>query len=304
MSDPPPFYRKFVSGALAAMAGSAASHPLDVIKVNLQVQGEKAALQGNSKKLGPFSMGVKIFKTDGINKGLFKGLSASLFRQAIYSGVRFGVYDLLVTNFKAPDEEVLPLFKKILCGLAAGGIGAFAGTPSDVVLVRMQADSTKPVELRRNYGNILNGFRKVVSEEGFLTLYSGVTPTVVRAMLVTVAQFATYDQIKEKLVRHVNLDETAVTTHLLSGTLAGFVASIVSNPVDVIKTRMMNMKVGQYKHIGDCIYTTLKTEGFSAFYKGFIPTLGRTAPYVMVMFVTMEQLNNIFRFIDNRQNKT
>lgn len=103
----PPLYRKFIQGGLAAMSGSAASHPLDVIKVRLQVQGEagttsnkstnvtgttatmatNAPVSGQSSKqrLGPVGMGGKIFREEGLRKGLFKGLSASLARQGVYS---------------------------------------------------------------------------------------------------------------------------------------------------------------------------------------------------------------------------
>ena len=63
------------------MAGGAASHPLDVIKVRLQVQGE-GALTG--PRLNPFQMGRSIVSTDGF-PGLFRGLTASLLRQGVYS---------------------------------------------------------------------------------------------------------------------------------------------------------------------------------------------------------------------------
>lgn len=63
------------------MAGGAASHPLDVIKVRLQVQGEGVQ---TGPRLNPLQMGRSIFVTDGIT-GLFRGLTASLLRQGVYS---------------------------------------------------------------------------------------------------------------------------------------------------------------------------------------------------------------------------
>ena len=38
-----------------------------------------------------------------------------------------------------------------MCGLAAGGLGALVGSPADLTLIRMQADTNLPVEQRRNY---------------------------------------------------------------------------------------------------------------------------------------------------------
>lgn len=229
----------------------------------------------------------------------------------------------------AASSYQLPLWQKISSGLVSGGVGAFVGNPCDVLLVRMQADSSLPVSERRNYRNLVDGFRRIVSEEGFLTLYNGVTPTVVRAMIVTAAQFASYDQIKESLVRFSEtgfqplrvFKEEAVITHFTSGFLAGFVASVVSNPVDVVKTRIMNMKTvtpvassslenlssielakaSEPAYTGpiDCVMKTARNEGLLAFYKGFVPTFTRQAPYVVVMFVTMEQLKRLWSYLDS-----
>lgn len=43
--------------------------------------------------------------------------------------------------------------KTLLC-VAAGGIGAFGGTPAEVALIRMTADGRLPKEQRRNYKNV------------------------------------------------------------------------------------------------------------------------------------------------------
>lgn len=103
-------HRLFIQGGLAAMAGAGASHPLDVIKVRLQIQGEGGSSVG--KRMGPWSMGIHIVRTDGPG-GLFRGLTASLLRQAVYSSVRFGVYDSMKTALGERKGVDLPLWKKV-----------------------------------------------------------------------------------------------------------------------------------------------------------------------------------------------
>lgn len=73
-------------------------------------------------------------------------------------------------------------------------------------------------------------------------LWRGCGPTVQRAMIVTAGQLASYDQAKEGLVRFARMSEDSVGTHISASLTAGVVASIASNPVDLIKTRLMNMK--------------------------------------------------------------
>ncbi|KAJ1389350.1 Mitochondrial substrate/solute carrier [Sesbania bispinosa] len=81
---------------------------------------------------------------------------------------------------------------------------------------------------------------------------------------------------------------------------AGFVAAVASNPVDVIKTRVMNMKVeaGEtppYNGALDCALKTVRAEGPLALYKGFIPTISRQGPFTVVLFVTLEQVRKLLK---------
>ncbi|KAL0350156.1 UNVERIFIED_CONTAM: Mitochondrial uncoupling protein 5 [Sesamum radiatum] len=77
-----------------------------------------------------------------------------------------------------------------------------------------------------------------------------------------------------------DLMKDGLGTHVTASFAAGFVAAVASNPVDVIKTRVMNMKVeagmvAPYSGAVDCAMKTIKAEGPMALYKGFIPTISR-----------------------------
>ena len=55
--------------------------------------------------------------------------------------------------------------------MGSGSIAVCLGTPFDVALVRMQADSMKPLENRRNYKNVFDALITIVKTEGALKLY-------------------------------------------------------------------------------------------------------------------------------------
>nr|POE60587.1 mitochondrial uncoupling protein 4 [Quercus suber] len=74
-----------------------------------------------------------------------------------------------------------------------------------------------------------------------------------------------------------------IGTHVMASFATGFVASVALNPIDVIKTRVMNMKL-------DCAMKIVRTEGVMALYKVFIPTISRQGPFAVVLFVTLEQV--------------
>eukprot|EP00286_Rhodomonas_abbreviata_P029553 CAMPEP_0181308220 /NCGR_PEP_ID=MMETSP1101-20121128/11336_1 /TAXON_ID=46948 /ORGANISM="Rhodomonas abbreviata, Strain Caron Lab Isolate" /LENGTH=260 /DNA_ID=CAMNT_0023414567 /DNA_START=316 /DNA_END=1098 /DNA_ORIENTATION=+ len=233
----------FVQGAVGASMGAAASHPLDLLKVRMQIQGEAAAAAtsaANAPKQGMLAISKTIVGTQGIS-GLYAGLSASLARQVVYSGTRFGVYDILKRSMEKQGKPGAPMTweKKIFAALVAGGIGALVANPYDLAMVRMQADGRLPVEQRRGYKNVVDAVWKVSRSEGAGALWSGVAPNVNRAMIVTVGHLAVYDEAKVQIVNSGLLGD-GVACHLTAGVFSALSASALSHPVDVAKTRLMN----------------------------------------------------------------
>ena len=69
-------------------------------------------------------------------------------RQALYTTTRLGIYFSLSDYLKweVNGGANMTGFQKIYSSLLAGGIGSMVGTPADLVLIRMQVDSTLPTE--------------------------------------------------------------------------------------------------------------------------------------------------------------
>ncbi|XP_043713567.1 mitochondrial uncoupling protein 5-like [Telopea speciosissima] len=315
----------FVEGGIASIIAGVSTHPLDLIKVRMQLQGESHvpnpatiqnlrpafAFNGSSAasgaihapplpppRMGPVSVGVKIFQTEGV-AALFSGVSATVLRQTLYSTTRMGLYDILKQKWTDPNSGKMPLVRKLAAGLIAGGIGAAVGNPADVAMVRMQADGRLPAAQRRNYKSVVDAITQMSKQEGITSLWRGSSLTVNRAMIVTASQLATYDQVKEMIIGN-GVMKDGLGTHVTASFTAGFVAAVASNPVDVIKTRVMNMKVEAgaeppYSGAMDCALKTVRAEGPMALYKGFIPTISRQGPFTVVLFVTLEQVRKLLK---------
>jgi solute carrier family 25 oxoglutarate transporter 11 len=102
--------------------------------------------------------------------------------------------------------ENLSALQKAGASIIAGGIGSFIGTPCDLALVRMQADSTLPFAERRNYKHVFDAFARIIKEEGVTSCWNGATPTIARAISLNVAQLVTYDEAKERLNKILGKD--------------------------------------------------------------------------------------------------
>jgi len=148
-----PVWHRFVSGGTGDMTAALVSHPLDVIKVRCQIH--KELVSADHAKLGKTVK--QIFMDEGI-RGFYRGLSASLFRQLLYSSNRHGIYALILHDIAVTQKSVkISMYKRMMAGMCGGIIGALLANPADVVLVRMQADGSLPQNSQRRYSHVFNG---------------------------------------------------------------------------------------------------------------------------------------------------
>lgn len=258
------------------------THPLDLAKVRLQTAKEPGQ--------GLVSMIYKIITQEGFFK-IYSGLTASLLRQATYSTTRFGIYEYMKEKYistydKQPTTAIL-----LPMSMVSGALGGLVGNPSDVVNIRMQNDSTLPVEQRRNYRNAFEGIYRIAKSEGPSVLFRGLMPNLVRGVLMTASQVVTYDIAKNVLVDNFHMDPSLKSTHFSASLIAGLVATTVCSPADVVKTRIMNAHSSNpgegAVHI---LINAVKNEGVGFMFRGWLPSFIRLGPHTIVTFLVLEQL--------------
>lgn len=175
---------------------------------------------------------------------------------------------------------------------ASGFLGGIAGNPADILNVRMQNDAALPAEERRNYKHALNGLTRMVRDEGVGSMFRGVWPNSIRAMLMTASQLASYDIFKKELLARTSMGDN-LYTHFTASLMAGFVATTVCSPVDVVKTRVMSAKDKQ--SIVTLILDITKREGLGWTFKGWVPSFIRLGPQTIATFLFLEQHKKIYR---------
>jgi solute carrier family 25 oxoglutarate transporter 11 len=226
--------KNFAIGGLSGMTATSCIQPIDMVKVRIQLKSESRA-----SNLSPFTIARDIYANEGGLKGFYQGIDSALLRQAVYATLRLGIYFNLSDYIKdhMNGGANLSVGQKAGASMIAGAIGSFIGTPCDLVLVRMQADSTLPVEERRNYSNVFNAFGRIAKEEGITSLWYGAGPTILRAVAMNVSMLATYDEAKERFTAKFGKGHDKAI--MMSASMCSAVAtSICSLPFDNIKTKL------------------------------------------------------------------
>lgn len=296
----------------------------------LQAQAAGLKSPPPTRTVGIWKMLRTAVSTDGI-RSLYWGIRPSLLRQATYGSMKVMLYDQLkiwicgVGRTPGPDGKPLstPSFPcALLSGALAGAISQAICTPTDLIKVRMQTAS-------RSYRGIWHAFTEVVRTErgGIRALWTGVWPTTQRATVVSLTTLPTYDLAKSYLLgdaldrwlsrfvtpsaapsdskpKRVLTDSVGV--HLLASFSSGCVSSYASQPFDVLKSRVMNQPVDPvtgaglwYRGTWHCAVTTVRTEGVAALWKGSVAQLARTAPWLVVFWLSYEQFKRAALSISN-----
>ncbi|KAL8939815.1 MAG: hypothetical protein Q9211_002573 [Gyalolechia sp. 1 TL-2023] len=220
-------------------------------------------------------------------------LSASLLRQLTYSTTRFAVYEELKGTFTTTASS--PSFPALIAIASASGfLGGVAGNPADVINVRMQHDAALPAQNRRNYKHAADGLIRMTRDEGWRTLFRGVLPNSMRALLVTASQLASYDGLKRLILTHTPLVDN-LATHFSASFLAGFIATTMCSPVDVVKTRMMSAQGNE--GLGTLLRRLYKVDGLRWMFRGWVPSFMRLGPHTVFTFLFLEQHKKIYRHL-------
>lgn len=271
----------FGLAAIAACWAETVTIPLDVAKVRLQLQ--KVGPDGSVRYKGLVHTTSLVVKEEGV-RALWKGCVPGLHRQVLFGGLRIGLYPPVKQYFENAGLTGLP--NKVAAGVISGFIAISVANPTDLVKVRLQVQGREGGPPK--YTSAVGAYFKIAREEGIAGLWTGWSANVLRNSTLNAVELAGYDVVKETLLGFGMADD--IPCHFVSGLGAGLMAVCIGSPLDVVKSRLMGAKEGEFKGLLDCFVKTFTREGPFAFYKGFIPNFCRFAGWQSTMFVTLEQL--------------
>jgi len=284
---------QLLTAGSAACVADLITFPLDTAKVRLQVQGETSVAGTTLAKDVPKQGVIRTVKgivTQEGPKALYNGIVPGLQRQMCFSAVRIGAYETVKQFYasKAKVDSGYQMFLiRIAAGITTGTLAILSAQPTDVVKVRMQAEQKLIGEPSR-YKGVMDAYLTIGKTEGFKGLYKGTMPNIARNCIINIGEIVVYDVCKEALVKNKVMAD-GIPCHFTAAVAAGFCATLVASPVDVVKTRFMNSPEGRYRGALSCAMETARNEGFFAFYKGFNASFSRLVAWNICLWITYEQ---------------
>ncbi|CAL8273360.1 unnamed protein product [Merluccius merluccius] len=163
-----------VAGLGSGLTEAIVVNPFEVVKVSLQANRDSFKEQPSS-----FGQARHIINADGFGlKGLNKGLTSTLGRHGVFNMIYFGFYFNVKDAIPASPDPTLEFMRKFAIGLTSGTISSCVNIPFDVAKSRIQGPQPVPGEIK--YRTCFQTMGLVYREEGYLALYKGLVPKIMR----------------------------------------------------------------------------------------------------------------------------
>ncbi|EEB11269.1 mitochondrial carrier protein, putative [Pediculus humanus corporis] len=154
------------------------------------------------------------------------------------------------------------------------------------------------------FSGTLDAFVKITKTEGLVSLWSGLSPTLVLAIPSTVVYFVTYEQLRVKMndlmgtsacINSANSSDKAQPfwIPLLAGATARIWSASLVSPLELVRTKMQSKRLS-YLEIGQALKSLLQYHGVTGLWKGLGSTLLRDVPFSAIYWVHYEWFKSKF----------
>lgn len=274
--------RMFVAGGTAGAIARTSTAPLDRIKLLFQVQAVPSSGTSSTAYTGVWQAASKILREEGI-LAFWKGNGTNIIRIFPYSAAQLAANDQY-KRLVATAEGDLTVPRRLFAGACAGMTATALTHPLDTVRLRLALPNS-------GYNGMSHAFVSMARNEGIMSLYKGLIPTLVGIAPYAAMNFATYDMMKRWFYESTGTSQNPIANLGLGG-ISGTIAASACYPLDTIRRRMQ-MKGQVYKNQLDAFKTIWAKEGAVGFYRGWSANTIKVVPQNAIRFVSYEFLKSM-----------
>ncbi|XP_059789752.1 solute carrier family 25 member 44 isoform X1 [Balaenoptera ricei] len=230
----------YVFGVAMTMMIRVSVYPFTLIRTRLQVQ------KGKSLYHGTFDAFIKILRADGVT-GLYRGFLVNTF--TLISGQCYVTTYELTRKFVA-DYSQSNTVKSLVAGGSASLVAQSITVPIDVVsqhlMMQRKGEKTGRFQVRGNpegqgvvaFGQTKDIIRQILRADGLRGFYRGYVASLLTYIPNSAVWWPFYHFYAEQLSSLCPKECPHIVFQAISGPLAAATASILTNPMDVIRTRV------------------------------------------------------------------
>ena len=281
-----------ISGGIAGGVASAVTFPFDTLKIMRQTDVSLLSIFDGFNKLLAKELAVKskFVLLDSIKKimPLYSGFYASILGSIPSSAIYFGAYESTKIFLYEKFNSQSPIVHTIA---AAFGnlLSSIVFVPKDAIKSQLQAYKTGSVRINIDTQNInmIQIIKNIYSTSGIKGFYPSYRATLLRNIPSAICRFVMYEEIKKMATK-------SSLKFMVAGAVASAFSSIISNPIDVIKTRINTGILPPGSPIFFSIANIYKNEGVRGLFSGLNARLISASIFGGTGFFVFEWMKKYF----------
>lgn len=183
-------------------------------------------------------------------------------------------------------------FDVLLAGLTGGAVSTLILHPLDVIKIQLQVSENHSYKERVVYRNMRDVIPTVYRKRGLLGFYQGVSPNLAGAACSWGLYFFIYHGLKTSTLQTSHKTSLSIAEHLSYAAIAGFLTLSITNPIWVVKTRMvLQAPSGEkvYRGLWHGLRRIAHREGLRGLYSGYVPGIFGVS-HGVIQFISYEKM--------------
>ena len=259
----------------------ALTHPLDLMKTRMQADTQKLRGITYVKQIY-HSNGLKGFYKAGI-PNFVRAFSKEMYRSSLrgfFNSFYFGLLESSNLNKNYPD------LKNLLTGITMSTIDTILCSPLERIKVWLMTNDNKKPSFSDYF------YQKKSFSVPFKDLFRGLNVTFYRNAISWASFLIIEERIRNRVLlnKSHNLSQVTILDQLTIGTLSGIINSVITLPLDTIKTQFQK-KDDSFKHgIFNAMRHIVAKKGVLSLWNGW---QYRLPSYVIVAIITSSNIQKI-----------
>ncbi|OMJ78909.1 hypothetical protein SteCoe_21179 [Stentor coeruleus] len=262
----------FIRGSISGIITASLIQPLDVIKTTILTVNHNFSIP-QSRTFIKQQYGLQ---------GYWRGLRPACYKAFIGSGITFYYLEVFKSLISPSNTGFI---SNSIIAMISRGLTIITLSPLSIIKVRMEA----PQGI--GYKSVSDGIVRIYTEEGIKGYYRGLTSCLLRDLPFAGLAYGFYELFSGFFSSLSGIEKPTLVHRAIAGATAGFSATLLTQPFDIIKTRqqfshMANHSDYKYKSIFDAFVKIYQNEGFAGYTIGLkIRIIERSSAYTIVWVI-------------------
>lgn len=301
-----PSWHTTAAGGCAGFGSRMVTAPLDLIRIRRQLNLADPSLWHTMQE---------IYHTEGGLVALYRGNMAAILLWMGYSAVQFSVYHQVKAAL--PDQHSQNWHSFVAGGMA--GLCALLVTyPLDVCRTSLVADGIRsrivstsslgdplPLQTRYTSTTTMTSFaRQLYANKGLSGFYAGVGPAMVQIVPYMGINFTIYEWLTQQpsSTSTTTTSSNSVGLAAYAGSISGAISKTVVYPLDTVKRRLQALATTttadhRSSSMTQCLTQIVREEGWGALYRGWVPSVVKTAAATATAFALYRGSKNMLESV-------